>query len=125
MSHAIPNHFAGVHSVMEIHRKLGLPEPRVHKKLDCNTYECQFFERHPNVQILDLKDGQTFSVEEFIDGERMLSEIGVIATPGHRNDHCSFSLINESLQQRHLFPCDMILGSESVRSDSHFVGLNG
>lgn len=115
VSHAIPNHFAGVYSVLEIHRKLGLPAPRVHKKLDGNNYERQFFERHPGMEIQDLKDGQTFTVEESVEGQMMLSEIGVIATPGHRSDHCSFSLINESLQQRHLFPCDMILGSDSVR----------
>jgi glyoxylase-like metal-dependent hydrolase (beta-lactamase superfamily II) len=99
VSHAIPNHFAGVYSVLEVHKKLGLKLPKVHKKLDGNINERNFFERHPDLKghILNLQEGQKFDVEEAIDGEKMLSEIGVIETPGHRNDHCSFSLRNDSL----------------------------
>jgi glyoxylase-like metal-dependent hydrolase (beta-lactamase superfamily II) len=36
ITHAIPNHFGGAQSIVDIHRELGLPVPRINKKMDCN-----------------------------------------------------------------------------------------
>jgi glyoxylase-like metal-dependent hydrolase (beta-lactamase superfamily II) len=59
-----------------------------------------------------MREGDIYHVRE--DGNEV-SEISVLETPGHRSDHSSFTLKNTIFKQNILFPCDMILGSPSVR----------
>ena len=74
----------------------------------------------------NLKEGDTFIVDELVNGVKSKSILTCIETPGHRSDHCSFYLNNEKTEQNILFPCDMILGSPSVIK-KHFMilGING
>jgi glyoxylase-like metal-dependent hydrolase (beta-lactamase superfamily II) len=117
VSHAIPNHFAGVHGVLDLHMKMGLEPPKIYKKLDGNNYEQLVFASHPYLKdrVTSLTRKIEFTVKERLKGGLESETIlGVIETPGHRSDHCSFSLKNTALKQNFLFPCDMILGSDSV-----------
>ena len=112
ITHAIPNHFGGAQSIVELHRSLGLQEPVIHKKLDGNRFERLVMRRNPELQkhTRPMKEADKFIVEE----ENL---VRVLETPGHRLDHCSFSLTNKLLQQCYLFPGDLILGSVSVSMD--------
>ncbi|TNV80661.1 hypothetical protein FGO68_gene4350 [Halteria grandinella] len=116
ISHAIANHFGGAWSVIQLHRELGLELPRVHKKLDNNNYERDMFRmsRYLRDHVRHIDSSCKFTVDEQGGGQ---SVIKPIETPGHRSDHCSYSLTNTSLKQKHLFPGDMILGSPSVSMD--------
>jgi glyoxylase-like metal-dependent hydrolase (beta-lactamase superfamily II) len=91
-----------------------LEPPRVYKKLDQSKYEVQVLERFPDLKdhLYNIKDGATFTVKE--KSSSIDTAIQVIETPGHRSDHCSFSLKNASKKQNILFAGDMILGTPSV-----------
>ena len=97
--HAIANHFGGAQSIREMHIEMGFEPPIIHKKIDNNEYEREIFAKSPGLKekIRELKDGDTFYVKEKINGIEFESTLGVIETPGHRKDHCSFFLKNDKL----------------------------
>jgi glyoxylase-like metal-dependent hydrolase (beta-lactamase superfamily II) len=120
ISHAIPNHFGGALSVIQMHDRLNLPLPKIFKKLNGNNYEMEVFTKFPELRehVINTLDGDEYKVKE-AEGIHE-SIIRVLETPGHRSDHCSFQLENKQLQQNILFAGDMILGSPSVTSNLIF-----
>ncbi len=64
MTHAISNHFGASWSIIELHRRLGLVEPLIFKKIDNNLLERGVLERFPNLRnsLVDIQEGNKFSV---------------------------------------------------------------
>ena len=54
-SHGIFNHFGGTKSILDLHSKMGLPQPKVMKRVTKDSYVDTVYKRYPQLQYL-VKD---------------------------------------------------------------------
>lgn len=66
VSHAIPNHFAGVSRVLQMHQAMGRPKPKIYKHLDGNNYEIEVFTKMPHLvpQVHLIIEGTKIRIQE-------------------------------------------------------------
>jgi len=122
VTHAIPNHFGGAWSIIQLHKDSGRAPPHIYKHLAQNDYEEEVLGRSEGLSefLRNTQESDVFFIPSIHSKQPL--ELSVIETPGHKSDHLSFGLkipksdwhqFGESI----LFPGDMILGSPSVSCD--------
>ena len=69
---------------------MGKDLPTVYKNVVGNHYERIVFKRFPDLQafVKNTKEGDTFELDDSL-------SLFVIETPGHKEDHLSFGLIDK------------------------------
>ena len=106
ITHAHPDHFGGLHDVLDLLKQRKAPTPEIFKMLTNNHDEQLVFNRYPDLRpiVNSITDDQIFPVDEDL-------EIRAMHTLGHIDDHMSFLL--KEKKETVLFSGDILLGTPS------------